>query len=167
MIAKDATQRHAADAQIACLSCNACRRRRFVRAADAQRWADNEGTMTSTRHQDPTLERDGWQLVSAEVRNAAHPETFQIPMRDRRMSLVPGDAVKLLFHIETREAGRIIDRGVDRMWVIVRADWDGRYVGVLDSDPGEAEGLLLHLGDEIVLVRSMSRTSSGLRTTIS
>jgi hypothetical protein len=106
--------------------------------------------MRSTRHEDPTLERDGWQLVSAEVRNAAHPETFPIPTRDRRMSLVPGDAVKLLFDIETREVGRTIDRGVDRMWVIVKAVRDGRYVGVLDNDPGEAKGLLLHLGDEIV-----------------
>jgi hypothetical protein len=32
-------QRHAADVQLACLSCKACRWRRFVRAADAQRSA--------------------------------------------------------------------------------------------------------------------------------
>jgi uncharacterized protein YegJ (DUF2314 family) len=106
--------------------------------------------MSNTRYEDPTLERDGWELVSAEVRNAAHPDTFQIPTRDKRMSLVRGDAVKLLFHIESTEDGRMIERGVDRMWVIVKAAWDGRYVGVLDNDPGEAEGLLLHLGDEIV-----------------
>jgi hypothetical protein len=76
------------------------------------------------RHEDPILERDRWELVSAEERHEAHPETFQIPTRDRRMSLAPGDAVKLLFHIETAEHGRLIDEGVDRMWVIVKlARW--------------------------------------------
>ena len=106
--------------------------------------------MSKTRHEDPILELDGWELVSAEVRNAAHPDTFQIPTRDRRMSLVRGDAVKLLFLIESTEDGRMIERGVDRMWVIVKAAGDGRYVGILDNDPGEAEGVFLHLGDEIV-----------------
>jgi hypothetical protein len=37
---KHTQQRHVADAQSTCLSCKACRWRRFVRAADAQRLAD-------------------------------------------------------------------------------------------------------------------------------
>ena len=92
----------------------------------------------------------GWTLLSAEERHAAHPDTFHIPSKADRESLVPGAAAKLLFHIETKEAGRVIDRGVDRMWVIVKAISADGYTGVLDSDPGHSEGLNLHEGDVIV-----------------
>jgi hypothetical protein len=91
----------------------------------------------------------GWQLVSAESRNATHPETFQIPPREKRESLSPGDGAKLLFDIETREAGRVIDRGVHRMWVIVKTRTESGYTGILDNDPGRAENLSLHQGDSI------------------
>ena len=101
-------------------------------------------------HIRPSLDVDGWMLVSAEERYAAHPETFEIPPRVDRQTLVPGAAAKLLFHIETREAGRVIDRGVDRMWVIVKAVSPEGYVGVLDNDPGQSEGLNLHEGEVIV-----------------
>jgi hypothetical protein len=90
-----------------------------------------------------------WELVSAEERNAAHPRTFKIPTREQRETLAPGDGVKLLFDIETREDGRIVDRGVDRMWVIVKAQTKGGYIGVLDDDPGSAENLRLREGDVI------------------
>ena len=92
---------------------------------------------------------DGWELISAEDRNAEYPETFPIPEREKRESLAPGDAAKLLFDIETREQGRVVDRGVDRMWVIVKARTERGYIGVLDSDPGTAENLRLHQGDSI------------------
>ena len=94
-----------------------------------------------------TLER-GWTLLSAEARRASHPD-FVLPPLDERMSVAVGQAVKLLFDIETKEGDRIVDRGVDRMWVIVRQRVEGRYVGVLDSDPGRAENLLLRPGDEV------------------
>lgn len=61
----------------------------------------------------------------------------------------PGDAVQLLFDIETREQGLVVDRGVDRMWVIVKRRLDEGYVGVLDTDPGRAEGLSLRAGTEV------------------
>lgn len=99
----------------------------------------------------PTIEADGWTLVSAEERHRANPDTFHIPPLDRRSSLSPGDGVKLLFDIEIREggeSGRVIDRGVHRMWVIVKAAVGDGYVGILDSDPGE-EGAPLGPGDEI------------------
>jgi hypothetical protein len=96
-----------------------------------------------------TIASDGWELISAEDRNAAHPETFQIPGREKRESLAPGDGAKLLFDIETREQGRVVDRGVDRMWVIVKARTERGYIGVLDSDPGTAENLRLREGDSI------------------
>jgi hypothetical protein len=96
-----------------------------------------------------TIDRDGWRLVSAEERHAAHPQTFQIPSRGARESLAPGDGVRLLFEIETRERDRVIDRGVDRLWVIVKQRHGEGYVGLLDSDPGLAEGLDLRPGDAI------------------
>jgi hypothetical protein len=96
-----------------------------------------------------TLDNDGWELISAEDRYATHPDTFQIPAREERENLAPGDAAKLLFDIETREEGRIVDRGVDRMWVIVKDRTEGGYVGVLDSNPGTAENLRLREGDHV------------------
>lgn len=90
-----------------------------------------------------------WTLISAELRHEQHPDSFTIPTRAERENLTPGDAAKLLFDIETREGGRVIDRGVDRMWVIVKRSVDGRYLGVLDSDPGAAEGLRLRPGIEL------------------
>jgi len=96
-----------------------------------------------------TIENDGWTLISAEDRQAQHPHTFHIPSREKRESLVRGDAAKLLFDIETREGDRVVDRGVDRMWVIVNGRAGDDYVGVLDSDPGSAEGLKLHPGQFI------------------
>ena len=97
----------------------------------------------------PTIERDGWTLLSGEARHAVHPEDFRIPDRRERESLSPGDAVQLLFDIETRAAGHVVDRGVDRMWVIVKRRVGELYCGVLDSDPGSAEGLSLRAGSEV------------------
>ena len=105
--------------------------------------------MTRVTHVRPSLEADGWVLVSAEERHAAHPGTFEIPPRSDRAALVRGVAAKLLFHIETKEAGRVVDRGIDRMWVIVMIVTPEGYLGVLDNDPGYAEGLNLREGDVI------------------
>ena len=97
----------------------------------------------------PTIEQNGWTLLSGEETHALHPETFWIPDRKARESLSPGDAAQLLFDIETREGGRVVDRGVDRMWVIVKGRTGALYRGVLDSDPGQAEGLSLRPGIEV------------------
>jgi hypothetical protein len=97
----------------------------------------------------PTIEENGWVLVSAEQRAAAAPGTFQIPPRAVRGSLSPGDGAKLLFDIETRDGGRIVERGVDRMWVIVKARTADGYIGVLDNNPGAAENLTLHERDPV------------------
>ena len=96
------------------------------------------------------IERDGWTLVSAEERHARSPETFVIPSRTERESLTAGDGVKLLFDIETRDVGNVIDRGVDRLWVIVKRKTGSLYVGVLDSDPRISEGLTLRPGTELL-----------------
>ena len=42
-----------------------------------------------------------------------------------------------------------MDRGVDRMWVVVKARTNGGYVGVLDNNPGPAENLRLREGDNV------------------
>lgn len=96
-----------------------------------------------------TIERDGWTLQSGEERQALHPSTFHIPDRAARESLEEGDAAQLLFEIETREGGRVIDRGVDRMWVIVEERIGHLYRGKLHSDPGESDGLRLYRGAEV------------------
>ena len=101
-------------------------------------------------HRFATIEEDGWTLESAESRQARHPETFEIPSRAEREALTPGDGAQLIFDIETREAGHVSDRGSDRLWVIVKKKLDGLYIGVLDSDPGVAEGMTLRPGVEIL-----------------
>jgi hypothetical protein len=106
--------------------------------------------MTSGALRFTTVAEDGWALVSAEIRHRGHPESFRIPERTERENLKAGDAAKLLFDIETRGGGRVIDRGVDRMWVIVKRREGGNYVGVLDSNPGVAEGLTLRPGTEVL-----------------
>jgi hypothetical protein len=103
-----------------------------------------------------TLERDGWRLLSGEEQNSRHPDTFPIPSRHARESLKTGDGAQLMFDIETREGGRLIDRGVDRMWVIVKRRTGKEFVGVLDNDPGGPElplvaGLALRFGPEHVI----------------
>jgi hypothetical protein len=97
----------------------------------------------------PTIAKNGWTLVSAEERALAYPERFQIPPLAERQSLSPGDAAKLLFDIETKENGCVIDRGVDRMWVIIKARTESGYLGILDSDPSVAENLTLRQGDQV------------------
>ena len=88
--------------------------------------------------------------MSGEERHARSPETFRIPDRAQRESLFPGDAAQLLFDIETRADGQVVDRGVDRLWVIVKKRSGNWYVGVLDSDPGQAQDLKLRPGHEVL-----------------
>ena len=92
---------------------------------------------------------DGWKLISAEERHAESPATFEIPSREKRLALAPGDAAKLLFEIECREDGRLIEHEVHRMWVIVKTRVNGGYLGVLDNDHGMGEGVSPKLGDVI------------------
>ncbi len=98
-----------------------------------------------------TLEEDAWELESGEARHAEAPDSFQIPSRDVRESLSVGDAVKLLFNIESEgESG--LERNVERMWVIIRERVGDLYVGVLDSSPCsiEPDPDFLARGSEVV-----------------
>ncbi len=91
----------------------------------------------------------GWALLSAVERNEQYPDTFEIPSEKLRQNLAIGVAAKLLFDIETKENGVTMDRGVDRMWVIITQTSNGNYTGVLDSDPGYAKNLQLARGDQV------------------
>lgn len=75
-----------------------------------------------------TVESDGWGLVSAELRHAEYPATFEIPPKEDRISLRRGDGVKLWFDIGTREEGVVVDR------VFLDRSASERY-------PGRAAGL--------------------------
>jgi hypothetical protein len=86
-----------------------------------------------------TIREDGWQLESAEARHAANPDTFWIPARDQRERLQSGDGAKLLFQIQSAAGSTGVERGVERLWVIVRRRVDGGYVGVLDSTPASTD----------------------------
>ena len=101
-------------------------------------------------HQNPTIENDGWTLLSAEQRAALAPDMFSLPTKAEREALSVGAAAKLLFDIETRSGGKVVDRGTERMWVIVKSRREKNYVGVLDNNPGGADNLNLHAGDLIL-----------------
>lgn len=63
-------------------------------------------------------------LTDAEQRAAEHPLTFNIPTKQERENLLPGDFAKMIF--DERE----------RMWVEVSAQTeDGGYHGCLDNNP--------------------------------
>ena len=98
-----------------------------------------------------SIERDAWQLQSGEARHTEYPESFWIPPRQERESLKVGAGVKLLFEIEA-EGEHGPERGVERMWVIVRRKLPGLYVGVLDSQPQtiEPDPRFLARGSEVV-----------------
>jgi hypothetical protein len=98
-----------------------------------------------------SIERDAWQLQSGEARHAESPETFWIPPRHERESLRVGAGVKLLFEIEA-EGEQGCERGVERMWVIIKRRLAGLYVGVLDSQPAtvKPDPRFLTRGSEVV-----------------
>lgn len=91
-------------------------------------------------------------LESGERLRDEAPETFHIPSRDARENLRIGDIVKLVFALTDRESA---DVGAERMWVIVKEEANGRYIGALDNDPfclvGIKAGDLVEFGPEHVI----------------
>ena len=82
---------------------------------------------------EPNLEVDGWCLDDGEAYHADAPETFCIPVRQRREALQPGDYAKLIFRIDVEDTAE--ENDVERMWVLVRERTSGGYLGVLDNEP--------------------------------
>lgn len=74
-----------------------------------------------------------WLIVDAEERHRNSPDTFQIPSKVARNSLLPGDQVKLAFEpADTEEAGV----GGERLWFeVIDVLDDGAYLGVFRNFP--------------------------------
>lgn len=86
-------------------------------------------------------ESPDYALGDGEALNREHPHTFQIPRREEREQLQPGDLVKLLFEVPAPEPGSVT---AERMWVqVTDVAADGGYVGSLDNDPQVLRGLRL------------------------
>ena len=81
------------------------------------------------------IDRDGWELESAEARVAAYGREFCIAPRSSRESLRPGDQAKLLFLIRTAPGEYEAPEHVERMWVTVAENDGDEYVGELDNKP--------------------------------
>lgn len=73
---------------------------------------------------------NNWKLVNAETRAKTSPETFEIPDREARESLKPGNIVKLIFELQNST-----DIAGERMWVEIIGKADNMYIGTLDNDP--------------------------------
>lgn len=80
-------------------------------------------------------EIDFWELRSGEVAHAANPESFWIPSLEHRQNLKRGQAVRLIFDIESiDENDEVVIQG-ERMWLIVAEKTGDFYIGILDSQP--------------------------------
>jgi hypothetical protein len=91
-------------------------------------------------------EVDFWELRSGEESHRRHPETFWIPSREAREKLRRGQAVRLIFDIETRDESAKVETQGERMWVIVAERVGDRYVGILANQPASIEP-----GDDVYL----------------
>lgn len=67
--------------------------------------------------------------------NREHPDTFWIPDRVVRDSLAPGQAVKLVFEIETENEDGHNELVGERMWVLVASRVLDQYLGILLNEP--------------------------------
>jgi uncharacterized protein YegJ (DUF2314 family) len=69
-------------------------------------------------------------LDNGEELNKESPETFFIPARAQRDTLLRGELVKLIFRMSLGDNVQ-----VERMWVIIKSRTDTGYIGTLDNDP--------------------------------
>ncbi|MVN85480.1 hypothetical protein GO986_01710 [Deinococcus sp. HMF7620] len=83
----------------------------------------------------PALDRDSFELVSAEQKHQASPATFWLPPEAERQNLQRGQAAKLLFDILVQTETGAHEIGTERMWVIVAGRTSTGYIGILDSQP--------------------------------
>ncbi|HEX4896540.1 MAG TPA: DUF2314 domain-containing protein [Solimonas sp.] len=88
-----------------------------------------------------TLFDEGWTLDDGEARHNDAPDAFEIPNREERENLKPGQLVKLMFRIALEgEDGKTAEE-VERMWVLVSGRVGQTYRGVLDNDPRCTKGI--------------------------
>lgn len=82
-----------------------------------------------------SIDSDYWQLISAEARHLAAPETFWIPPLLERQSLKIGQAAKLIFEIESEDEEGKITRDCERMWVVISELVPPYFIGLLTNQP--------------------------------
>jgi hypothetical protein len=85
----------------------------------------------------PTFEEDHYVLDDGEGIHEQYPDTFWIPEKSARESLMVGDLVKLIFSMEETAGSNATS--VERMWVEVTEICRGHYVGRLDNEPYGSE----------------------------
>lgn len=78
-----------------------------------------------------------YSLEDGEERHRQDPDTFEIPPRQTRENLQPGQIVKLMFAI--RAGGNEL---VERMWVIVERCDGEEYIGALDNQPRSTDKMV-------------------------
>lgn len=83
----------------------------------------------------PSVDKDGYELVSGEEMNRLYPETFSIPPLSQRSTMRPGRSVKLIFQFEVPDSDGTLGEATERMWVTVVGRVGEMYVGELDNDP--------------------------------
>ena len=101
----------------------------------------------------PTIELDGYHIISGIASSETSPDTFIIPDHDRIAKISEGDFVKLSFMISLTK--KIDDAQGERMWVEV-AEIRGPYlIGKLANKPIDAwenENAPLNLGSKVAFL---------------
>ncbi len=73
-----------------------------------------------------------WHLANGVERNRLHPDSFEIPSEGVRLSIRPGDRVKLGFEMNKTAPG---EPSGERMWVDVVKVGRRKLVGILFNEP--------------------------------
>lgn len=101
----------------------------------------------------PTLDLDGWCLLSGLAQHHRTPDTFYMPPEQERRSLVPNDVVKLPFEIQVPDDPEFGDISGERMWVTVTGNIGPYYIGTLNSIPAcSDEQDNLKFDDEVIFL---------------
>jgi hypothetical protein len=85
----------------------------------------------------PTIEENGWELVSAVRMNLLHPKSFHIPTASDINKLGQNSLVKLLFAFADDDN----TISLERMWVKITEIDKGELVGTLETNPTKIEKL--------------------------
>ncbi|HRH76631.1 MAG TPA: DUF2314 domain-containing protein [Cellvibrionaceae bacterium] len=81
----------------------------------------------------PSFDKDHYELDNGEEIHQSAPETFWIPDKKLRESLLVGDLVKLIFRMKETFGSEEIS--VERMWVEVTHVHKNCYEGKLNNEP--------------------------------
>jgi uncharacterized protein YegJ (DUF2314 family) len=87
------------------------------------------------KHKLASLEEDSWELESGVKRHLEFPDSFWIPSQEARNHVTPGQAVKLIFNIETVDDTGNPEINCERMWVLVKTKIEDLYCGTLENQP--------------------------------